>query len=138
VRRAERGAASESARIEARAAAWTFALSSCEGGAGTLENDDGGNLDDVLSDPEAGDTPELGADGEELLDEAGGVQELELGESWGVASATATREPATVLRFASSEISSTQRVQCDEKPRGADPLSVLAFLWDLRNTVNLQ
>jgi hypothetical protein len=128
----------ESARIEARAAVWTYALNSCEGNSGSTEADEGANLNDVLSDNEAGETPDLGADGDQLVGEAGNVQELEFGESWGVGSATATRDPVIVPRFVSQEISSTQRVQCDEKPRGADPVSVLGFLWDLRNTVNFQ
>jgi hypothetical protein len=128
----------EDARIEARAAVWTYALNSCEGSSGSTESEQGADLNEVLSDDEAGDTPDLGNDGDQLVDEASNVQELEFGESWGVGSATATRDPVVVPRFASQEITSTQRMQCDEKPRGADPLSVLGFLWDLKNTVNFQ
>jgi hypothetical protein len=123
---------------EARELAWAHALGSCEGDAARTDPGSGAALDDVLEDPEAGNSPELDQDGEQLFDEANQSGELELGESWGVATARAERPAVSVLDFQSQPITGEMRVQCDEKPRGADPVSVLGFLWDLRNTVNFQ
>jgi hypothetical protein len=126
------------ARGDARAAVWSHALGSCEGNAATTSAGEGADLGEVLADDAAGADTGIPAEGDSLIDEAGQVDELELGEDWGVATATAERDGVSVLKFSSDKLTSTMRVQCDEKPRGADPLSVLGFLWDLRNTVNFQ
>jgi hypothetical protein len=131
-------AAKTATRGDARAAVWTHALGSCQGDAAQTSTDEGADLGEVLADDEAGEDTGIPAEGEPLLDQAGQVGELELGESWGVATASAERDGPRVLSLSADKLTSSMRVQCDEVPRGADPLSVLGFLWDLRNTVNFQ
>lgn len=145
------------ARHDARHAAWTYALQSCEGDApaGVVgEEVTDPTLDLVENDPSLPpDAERIPPEGEELLDDARRSDSgLELGESWGVARATIDRgevqarvlpmfrdphhpnEPVetTFATRASFE------VQCDEKPRGARPLDVLRFIWSLPETLNLE
>jgi len=123
-------------RSDARAAAWEHALSSCEGGAAQTADSEGANLDAVLADDESVEGAELPEEGRELAEQASDTGDLEFGEDWGVAEASSSSEGARrFLQFRSERVESEFEVQCDEKPRGADPVSVLSFLWDLRNTV---
>lgn len=123
-------------RGEARAMAWEHALHSCEGGAATTSETEGANLDAVVSDRESIQGAALTDEGRELADNARDTGELELGDSWGVAEASTSSDGwRSYPRFTRERVASRFEVQCDEKPRGADPVSVLSFLWDLRNTV---
>jgi hypothetical protein len=123
-------------RGEARALAWEHALSSCEGGSASTADAEGTNLDAVVADRESVEGAALTDEGRELADNARGTGDLELGDSWGVAEASQSSDPwRSYPPFARERVASTFEVQCDEKPRGADPVSVLSFLWDLRNTV---
>jgi hypothetical protein len=128
------------ARGEARAAVWTHALRACEGGAAQRVGSDGANLDAVTTDGEAGADATLNEEGEQLVTEARSSPEggsLEFGESWGIAESSSAQDGESFLSFSIGSIQSRMQVQCDEKPRGADPRSVLEFLWDLRTTANL-
>lgn len=125
-------------RAEARAAVWTYALNSCEGGSGQRVAGDGASLDQVTADPESVQGAGLSGEAGDFAGEARSQTDLEFGDSWGVAQASSERPGNSLFSFSSGSVSTTLKVQCDEKPRGADPVSVLTFLWDLRNTVNLQ
>lgn len=123
-------------RGEARALAWEHALGSCEGGAASTAASEGANLDTVVADRESVEGAALTDEGRELADNARDTGELELGDSWGVAEASRSSDSSrSYPGFAPESMASHFEVQCDEKPRGADPVSVLSFLWDLRNTV---
>ena len=121
---------------EARAAAWTYALGSCSGGGGQTRTTDGANLDAVTTDEEAPPDSQLPEEGRTMASEAAGGGELEFGDSWGVGEASSVRDGRSFLAFSSGSITSSRQVQCDEKPRGADPVAVLSFLWTLHNTFN--
>lgn len=137
-----------SAQLEARDAAWAWALASCEEGKHTrggyrMDGDDEGALNQIHADtsvPQG--TEALPQEGDELLYQAGrSGQGLELGESWGVARATASRgevKGPAFLPLNAITPSSTMEVQCDEKPRGARPGDVLAFIWSLRDTLYMK
>jgi hypothetical protein len=112
-------------------------LSSCEGASATTADAEGTNLDAVAADRESVQGAELTDEGRELADNARDTGDLELGDSWGVAEASRSSDAwRSYPGFARPSVASRFQVQCDEKPRGADPVSVLSFLWDLRNTVN--
>jgi hypothetical protein len=123
-------------RGEARSLAWEHALSSCEGGAASTADAEGTNLDAVVADRESVQGAELTDEGRELADNARDTGDLELGDSWGVAEASRSSDGwRSYPGFPRESMASRFEVQCDEKPRGADPVAVLSFLWDLRNTV---
>lgn len=131
------------AQIEARDAAWAWALNSCEDGAfsrggSRVEADDPDALDQVHADSSVpSGTEPLPQEGDVLLDQAANSgQGLELGEHWGVARASASRSEVSgpaFLPLTAMTPSSTVEVLCDEKPRGANPRDVLSFLWGTRD-----
>lgn len=138
------------ARMEARAAMWAYALNGCEegkytrAGASKVTTDDAPTADSVKNDPAyPSQGGELGTDGEDLIEkaEADPKTDLAMGKDWGVARATvnkgAVSAPPPFQQWTKKDVTVTMEVQCDEKPRGASPGDVLSFIWSLPETLNL-
>lgn len=105
---------------EAKQQAWSYALANCEGspGSSTSRQQD---TDGVGTD-EAVDKYAPHTDGAELLSD------------WGTASATVkgTTVASGAIGGFEAKLSTTTRVQCNEKPRDGNVLGVLKFAWGLR------
>jgi hypothetical protein len=138
-----------SARMEARSAMWAWALNGCQEGkytsaaAKTVETD-GPSPQSVADDPEyPTGGAELGSEGQDLVEkaEADPKTDLALGSEWGVARAVvnkgAVAAPPPFQEWAKKDVVVSMEVQCDEKPRGANPGDVLSFIWSLPETLNL-
>ena len=109
---------------EAKQQAWTFALGNCQGGSGAAQPD--GDAASQLDSKGAGLPPSA----QKYGGKANGDQ---LMQNWGTAVATVQGSVASgdFLGW-THQVSTTTRMQCNEKPQSGDVGGVLSYGWSLR------
>ncbi len=108
---------------EAKQQAWTYALNNCEGSAGNATKESGGNPIQNLNNKGVG----MGQGGNYKGASGGGS----LATDWGTATATvkATVVADNLIGGFTRKLSTTTRMQCNEKPAEDSILGVLKAGW---------
>jgi len=109
---------------EAKQQAWTYALNNCEGSAGNATKQSGGNPMQNLNSQGAG----MPSKGSGYVSSSGGSS---LTKDWGTATATvkATVVADKLAGGMTNKLSTTTRMQCNEKPAKDSILGVLKAGW---------
>lgn len=111
---------------EAKQQSWAYALNNCEGNSGNATKQGEGDPMGELNSQGGGVSPQ----GQKYSSAAGGG---ELTQNWGTASVTVKADVTAdkLLGGMTHRLSTTTRMQCNEKPQDGNVSGVLHMAWNL-------